>query len=83
MKKLIGLLLVLVISTSCSDAERGAFDALGKPRNIKCYSGGQLIYEGTTTGKIENEKNSDGYFFTDSNGNYIEIKADCIFTVKE
>lgn len=61
---------------------KGVLGALGKSRHIKCYSGGQLIYEGNTTGKINNEENSDGYYFIDITGQYVEIKADCIFTVR-
>jgi hypothetical protein len=81
--KYILLILSALVLTSCSDADQGSFNALGKNRNVKCYSGGVLIYEGSTTGKIENEENSDGYYFTDTTGNYIEINANCIFTIKE
>lgn len=72
-------LIVLLFLVSCSDALKGSFNALGKGRDIKCYSGGVLIYEGKTTGKIENESNSDGYFFTDTNGKYIETNSQCVF----
>lgn len=75
------LMLVLLMSTvvSCSDASKGRLFSIGEGRNIKCYSGGVLIYEGKTTGMVQNETNSDGYYFTDTNGEYIEINAECIF----
>ena len=73
--KLIILLLILV---GCSDARKGAILSLGQSREVKCYSGGQLIYHGFSTGKIENEEGSDGYFFKDTNGKFIEINADCL-----
>jgi hypothetical protein len=83
MAKSLFLLVVILIATSCSDATKGSFSALGKSRIVKCYSGGVEIYSGITTGKIENESHSDGYFFTDTNGEYIEINANCIFKIKE
>jgi hypothetical protein len=50
---------------ACSDATRASFSNLGQEAKVKVYSGGQLVYEGVATGKIENETNSDGYFFQD------------------
>ena len=73
------LLLSSLMLFSCSDAHRASITALGKGRDIKCYSGGVLIYEGKTTGKIENESGSDGYYFTDTKGEFVEINANCIF----
>lgn len=72
-------LLLLLVLTGCSDAFIGSIASLGEKRSIRCYSGGVLVYEGTTTDKIENEKGSDGYYFTTINGEYIKISADCIF----
>lgn len=80
------ILLITIAGTliaSCSDATKGSMMALGKGRSVKCYSGGVLIYEGKTTGKINNEEDSDGYYFTDTNGTYIEINANCILTVNQ
>ncbi len=74
------LMLFLLVFMGCSDSERGAIGALGKSRHVKCYSGGNLIYEGRTTGKISNEQDSDGYYFMDTDGQFIEINAECIFT---
>ncbi len=77
------LLLSLLSLISCSDADKGAYSALGKTREVKCYSGGKLIYSGSTTGKIENEGHSDGYYFTDIAGEYVEVSGDCLFTLKK
>lgn len=83
MDKIFILIVAMLALSSCSDANKGAIAALGKSRLVKCYSGGVLIYEGVTSGKIENEEHSDGYFFTDIMGDYIEINANCIFKIKE
>ncbi|MDD3412522.1 MAG: hypothetical protein PHY47_00820 [Lachnospiraceae bacterium] len=79
MKTIIGILGLLAL-TACSDATRGAFSSLGDSRQVKCYSGGALIYEGLTTGKVNNEQQSDGIYFTDKAGNFLEINADCIIS---
>lgn len=81
MNKLIfGLLLLLV---GCTDASISKFKQLGGPQHIRCYSGGVLIYEGNSTGKIANEANSDGYYFEDAaTGKIVEVSAHCIFTAK-
>ncbi len=74
------LLLSLFVLTSCGDSQKDELSILSQSRQVKCYSGGIIIYEGRTTSKISNEKNSDGYYFMDTNGQFIEINAECIFT---
>jgi hypothetical protein len=83
MGKVILFFTTLAILSSCSDAMKGRFSALGNGRAIKCFSGGTLIYEGKSTGKINSEEGSDGYYFTDINGKYVEVNADCLLTVEE
>lgn len=72
-----------LILFGCSNAEWAAFQALGKRHAIKCYSGGVVIYEGATTGKIENENQSDGYFFQDEQtGKLVRVSGNCVITVE-
>ena len=78
--KVIFFIFALIALTACSDATRGAFSSLGDSRQVKCYSGGSLIYEGLTTGKVNNEQQSDGIYFTDKAGSFIEINADCVIS---
>ena len=50
--------------------------SVGSKAHIKCYSGGVLIYEGHSTGKVSSEENSDGYFFRDKEtGKMKEMKV--------
>lgn len=79
--KLFVLCSFLMVLSSCSDATKGAFSSLGKSRNVRCFSGGVEVYTGKTTGKIQNENNSDGYYFTDTKGTYVETNMDCLITV--
>jgi len=82
MKKAIMFLLFLsVILTSCSDATIGKLTSYGSNASVKCYSGGTLIYDGVSTGKVKSEAQSDGYFFRDKESNLMkEVSGDCIIT---
>ena len=65
----------------CTDAMQGKIKALGNPARIECYSGGVLIYDGRSTGKVVSEKNSDGYFFVDAeDGRTREVSGNCVVT---
>lgn len=82
MNKLL-ILLSLSLLTSCSNAEWSAFNAWGKRHVVKCWSGGVLIYEGSTTGKIENEEHSDGYYFQEEkSGKLVMVSGNCLITVE-
>lgn len=80
MKKLLFLVLSLstVMMVGCTDAEMGKLVALGNRAHIKCYSGGVLIYDGESSGKVQSESSSDGYYFVPKgNSMPIEISGDC------
>ena len=81
MKKAI-LGVCLLALGGCSNADFAALSAFGKRHRVKCYSGGVVIYKGTTTGKIENEGYSDGYYFQDeSTGKFVGVSGNCVITV--
>ena len=63
------------------DAEIGKMQSLGKGAKITCYSGGKVIYSGSSTGKVLSEQASDGYYFKDSkDGKLKEVSGNCIIT---
>lgn len=77
-----GVVLAVVIA-GCTDAQWSKVTQLGGAQVIRCYSGGQLIYEGESTGKVMNERDSDGYYWEDSKTHrVVEVSADCIFAAK-
>lgn len=63
MKKL--LIVLCVVLSGCTDAARSQFAAYGSEHRVELYSGGQLVREWTSTGKVVTEVDSDGYYFTD------------------
>ena len=56
------MLLILLLTSACTDAGWDKFAVLGNRAEVKCYSGPLLIFHGVSTGKVSNEENSDGYF---------------------
>ena len=77
-------LVIAIVLVSCSRADLSAVMAWGKRHDVKCYSGGVVIYEGYTTGKIENEQGSDGYYFQDAKtNNFVTVSGNCVITVAQ
>jgi hypothetical protein len=73
------LALTLVGCSSLSNSiERTTLNFGSKPAQITCYSGGKVIYQGTSLGKVTDSSTSDGFFFQDKEG-FIEIVGDCVF----
>lgn len=72
------IVLLLIILTGCSDGFVGKLQSFGAKRSIECYSGGKLIYKGTSSGKISSEANSDGYYFLVEPGKLLEVSGNCV-----
>lgn len=64
---------------ACTDAQTAQWGSYGDEAHVKCYSGGTLIYDGYSTGKIGRaDSGSDGYYFRDkATGRLREISGDC------
>jgi hypothetical protein len=77
--KILFIVITLFILASCTDAGIGKMTSLGGSADVRCWSGGQLIYEGESTGKVESELDSDGYFFRDKKTNeFMEVSGNCV-----
>lgn len=76
MKKLLLLGAILLLFLSCTDAGRAKFGGYGEDFKIEILSSntGEVIRTYYSSGKVNSEANSDGYFFMDSNtGELTEI----------
>ena len=83
MKKLL-LFITILGCIGCTDAEWGKYRVYGSNATIRCWSGGQLILDEVSSGKILSEKNSNGYYFVSKKtGEMIEVDADCVFVYKK
>lgn len=83
MKSLAAVMFLAAVLTGCTDAQRAKLGALGDPAHIVCYSGGQKIYEGNSTGKVSSGwmAQTDGYYFNDARDNKLkEVSGDCVVT---
>lgn len=85
MKKTLIFASSLMMLVGCSEARFEKATSFNNPRTIKCYSGGVEIYSGRSTGRIQSEQSSDGYYFVDARTNKLtEVSGDCILTaIKE
>lgn len=81
MRKMIAVVGLCIIAAGCTDAERASWGALGSEGTIKCYSGGQVVFDSQSTGKIIQGKDGGLLFREKGSGKYVRAYADCI--VKE
>ena len=83
MKKIILIAIVALSVLNCTDAQRSKMFSIGDSAHVKCFSGGIIIYEGYSTGKISSEQDSDGYYFRDKETNLLmEVSGNCVITYK-
>lgn len=72
---------VVAISTAgCTEArrERAGTTFSDKPADITCWSYGQQIYQGRSTGKIDGRSEGRVGFVDAANGRYTTIDGDCL-----
>ena len=75
------LLIINIFFMGCTDAQIAKLGGLGNEASVKCWSGTKVIYEGTSTGKVQSEADSDGYFFKDkATGKLMEVSGNCVIT---
>jgi len=64
---------------ACSDTDRASIGAIGSPGDIVCYSGGKIIYQGRSTGRIQTVGYSSNWEFKDSTtGKFVHVSGDCV-----
>lgn len=67
----------------CSDAMRSHIASLDHPHHIILYSGALKVGEWDSTGDVENQSSSDGWYFEDAlTRKKIEVCGTVIITVK-
>ena len=67
--------------TACTDAQLSKVGALGSQATVRCYSGGRVVYEGESTGKVSSAQGSDGYIFRDKRTRKLtQVSGMCVMT---
>ena len=79
MKKIIAIV-VASFMVGCTDAERATFAAYGEEARVICYSGAQVIFDDTSTGKVAQLDGNGITFKSKKTGRYVRAFADCIVT---
>jgi hypothetical protein len=73
------LFLICAIGMSACRGDIASIEAYGKSAHIVCYSGGKVIYDGHSTGIVQNESQSDGYYFEDADtGRAKSVSGQCV-----
>jgi hypothetical protein len=86
MKRLFVIALICSVAglagTGCTDATVAKFKGLGNPHLVEMYSGGKRVRHWVSSGKVQSEENSDGYYFNDTaSGKLIEVSGDVVITM--
>ena len=79
-RDLLLVLLLWVLFVGCTDARMNKFKTFGDERHVVCWSGGKVILDTYSTGRVLSEDGSNGYYFEErGSGEFIEVDADCVF----
>lgn len=80
MKKVLFIGMICFLA-SCTNAEKEKMFNYGNEFKIEMYSGGVLVRSWISTGKVNSEEGSDGYYFEDkSTGKLVEVSGDIVIT---
>jgi hypothetical protein len=48
------------------------------PAEVKCYSGGKIIYEGASVGRVVSERGYYWKFLEKGSGDFVRITGECV-----
>lgn len=69
----------VVLLAACTDADMAHMSQFNDPAHVQCFSGGKVVYDGHSTGKIQSNQSEDGLFFKEKeSGKFVRLYADCV-----
>jgi hypothetical protein len=78
-KALLSSLLSVALLSGCTNAQRAKWSSLGGKHKITFYSGGIAVRVWHTSGYVQNEEKSDGYYFQDdATGKLVTISGEVV-----
>jgi hypothetical protein len=77
------LLASLFIFTGCMRAEMAKISAIGSDHKVLVYSGGNLVREFHSVGKVLTEKDSDGWYFLNKETNKLTRVSGTVIVEQE
>lgn len=72
------ILIFACVAVGCTDAQRSSYGAYFDRAEIFCYSGGKVIFQDQSTGKVEQLDGEGLTYRSAKSGKYIRAYADCI-----
>lgn len=82
--KVISAAIAIVLLAGCTDAGWDKTVNYSNPSRVVCYSGGVVIYDGVSTGRVLETSDSDGWSFRDNKtGELVQVYGDCVITLVE
>lgn len=73
------LIVSVLALAGCTDATMAHWSQFGDESHIQCFSGGQVVYDGNSTGKVQASKTGAGVFFKEKqSGKFVRLYADCV-----
>lgn len=81
---LVAAILFLAFSAlaGCTDAERSRIMSYGDTAKITCYSGGRVVFEDYSTGKVLQSPSGGLIYESKTTGKHARAYADCIMVVE-
>lgn len=73
MKSLGIIVLTIGLLVGCANVEK--LKSYNSPHRVVQYSGGQVVNEWVSSGKVLSEESSDGYYFFTNDGRYVEASG--------
>jgi len=75
----VAVILLLSLMAGCSAGKRATYLAWGTDAKVKCYSMGQLIYDGISNGVVDTRENGEMYFQDKNTRRLVEIhNSSCV-----
>lgn len=70
-------------SIGCTDVRFAQVTAYGNVTKVTCWSGGDIIYDGMSTGRVSSLEGSDGWQFMDASTKKLtEVSGNCVMIVQ-
>lgn len=76
---IVSLLALVLGGSACTDSTMANLSSYGDAAKIICYSGGLVVYEGESTGKVEATTQSDGWQFMEKKSReFVRVSGTCV-----
>lgn len=63
--------------SACTDAGWEKLTAYGDAARVTCHSGGVVVFDDFSTGKVQQSDQSDPFFKSATTGRLVEVSGDC------